>query len=71
MDGLEEEWAGKVRVLQVSIGDAQSRAFTRQLDAQFTPTFILFDATGREVWRMVGQIDTDEVRQQVALLQSE
>jgi thioredoxin-related protein len=65
VNGLKEEWAGSVQVLQVNIHDRENRALTERLHAQFTPTFVLFDATGQEVWRSVGQIDADEVKGKV------
>ena len=69
VNGLKEDWAGSVQFVQVNIHDRESRALTERLDAQFTPTFILFDAAGQEVWRMVGQIDTDQVRERVNILE--
>jgi len=69
VDGLEEEWAGSVQVIQVNIQDRQNREFIRELGAQFTPTFVLFDTSGQEVWRAVGRIDAAEVRSQVQALQ--
>jgi len=65
VNGLKEEWAGSVQVLQVNIHDRENRALTERLNAQFTPTFVLFDASGQEVWRSVGQIDADEARVKV------
>jgi thioredoxin-related protein len=65
VNGLKQDWAGSVQVLQVNIHDRENRALTDRLDAQFTPTFLLFDAAGKEVWRSVGQIDPDEVKGQV------
>ena len=56
-------------VLQVNIQQRENRALTERLDAQFTPTFVLFDASGQEVWRSVGQVDADDVRERVAALQ--
>jgi thioredoxin-related protein len=29
---------------------------------QYTPTFIFFDAQGKEVWRSVGQLDVNQLR---------
>lgn len=71
VNGLEREWAGSVQVVQVNIQDGANRALIERVDARFTPTFVLFDAGGREVWRSVGAINPDEARAQVeALVQS-
>jgi thioredoxin-related protein len=34
----------------------------------FTPTFVLFDAQGLELWRVIGSIDPDQVRQSMSSL---
>jgi thiol-disulfide isomerase/thioredoxin len=68
VNGLEEEWGGSVQVVQVNIRDQASRSLIDRLDAQFTPTFVLFDAGGEEVWRSVGNINAAEVQGQVEAL---
>ncbi|MFN2222421.1 MAG: thioredoxin family protein [Chloroflexota bacterium] len=68
VNGLEREWAGSVQVIQINIQDRANRAMVERLGARFTPTFVLFDAAGEEVWRSVGSINPDEVRAQVAAL---
>jgi thioredoxin-related protein len=65
---LESEWGDSVRVVQVNIQAADNQALIERLDARFTPTFVLFDADGEEVWRSVGAINRDEVLAQVAAL---
>ena len=70
VNGLQKEWADSVQVLQVNIQDHENRALTNRLQASFTPTFILFDAAGQEVWRSVGQINAAEVKEQVEALES-
>ena len=64
VNGLREELDGKLLIVQLNIRDNQNRAFLLELDAQFTPTFILFDDAGQEVWRDVGSLDAELVRQQ-------
>ena len=52
-----------VQVVQVKIQDKANQELIKRLDAIYTPTFVLFDAGGQEIWRSVGQIDADEVKQ--------
>jgi thiol-disulfide isomerase/thioredoxin len=66
---LQKEWVGSVQVLQVNINDREGKAFLDGLGVRFTPTFVLFDDEGQEVWRSVGQINAGEVKEQVAALQ--
>ncbi len=68
VNGLEREWAGSVQVVQVNIQVGANQALIERLGARFTPTFVLFDAGGEEVWRSVGAIAPDEVRAQVEAL---
>lgn len=65
VDGLENEWGDAVQVVRLNIHDEASAALLQQLDFRFTPTFILFDAAGSEVWRSVGSLSPDEVNQQL------
>jgi thioredoxin-related protein len=58
-----------VQVVRLNIHDAAAADLLQQLNFRFTPTFILFDGSGREVWRTVGPISAEEVQQQAAQLQ--
>jgi thioredoxin-related protein len=69
VDGLEAEWGNAVQVARLNIHDAAAADLLQQLNFRFTPTFILFDETGREVWRAVGSLSPDEVNQQIHTLQ--
>jgi protein-disulfide isomerase len=68
VNGLKEEWADDVLVLQLNIHKKANEQLVRQLNAQFTPTFVLLDESGDEVWRQVGVIDATEARRQVELI---
>lgn len=69
VNGLKEDWKDEVLVLQLNIHQPANERLIKQLDAQFTPTFVLLDKSGDEIWRQVGAIDANEARQQVALLE--
>jgi thiol-disulfide isomerase/thioredoxin len=62
VDRLETELQDKLVVRHVDIQSAEGRRLVKQYAIEFTPTFILFDAAGKEQWRSVGQLDTDRVR---------
>ena len=68
MDGLETEWGGAVRVVRLNVHDAGAAPLLQQLNFRFTPTFILFDNAGNEVWRAVGSLAPDEANQEAAVL---
>lgn len=62
MDGIEREWAGRLRVIRLNVQDPIGRALAPDLGFRVTPTFIFFDAEGQEAWRSIGQIDPAQVR---------
>ena len=65
MDGLEAEWGDTVQVVRLNVQDDDARAVLAQLGFRFTPTFILLDSDGQELWRTTGVINADEARQKV------
>lgn len=62
MDGLEEEFQDPLRVVRVDVQSAFGRDLAREYGT-FTPTFVFFDSQGEELWRVVGSLDADKVRQ--------
>jgi thioredoxin-related protein len=68
VNGLQEEWGEQVLILQVNVNHKESRSLVEEFGGQFTPTFVLFDATGQEVWRATGRLDPSEARLQAGAL---
>ncbi len=68
MDGLEREWGDKAGVMLLNVQDPDAKPLLDELGFRYTPTFILFDSAGNEVWRAVGSLDPDEVNQQLNAL---
>ncbi len=62
VDGIEQEHSGRLRVIRLNVQDPVGRALAQELGSRVTPTFIFFDAQGREAWRSVGSIDPAQVR---------
>jgi len=62
VDGLEVEFGEKLLVLRVDILSAPGQELSRIFSSRVTPTFIMFDAEGGEIWRQFGSIDSDKVR---------
>ena len=62
MNGLKEEFPDQLRVVSVDVQSPLGRELAREYGS-FTPTFVFFDSQGAELWRSVGTIDADEVRQ--------
>jgi thioredoxin-related protein len=63
VDGIKREFSDRLTVIQVNIQDPVGRELGRQFNFQYTPTFILFDGDGEELWRTIGAINPSEVRQ--------
>lgn len=51
MDGLARDLEGHLRIVRLPIQSPAGLELGERWRAHFTPTFILFDAEGREVWR--------------------
>ena len=65
VDGIEREQEGKIEIVRVNIQDANGRELAGQFGYYGTPTFIYFDAGGKELWRSVGSLDPFRVRQSI------
>jgi len=65
VDGLAAEWGDSVTVLRLNVQDPAAQPLLAELGFRFTPTFILFDSDGREIWRTNGIINPDEVNEQL------
>lgn len=63
VDGIEREYKRELRVIRVNIQDTKGRQLAEVYDFEYTPTFIFFDQQGQEVWRSVGELDPDRVRE--------
>jgi len=52
----------------LNVQDPAAKPLLNELGFRYTPTFILFDGAGNEVWRATGSINPDEVNQQLDAL---
>lgn len=57
IDRVEQAWAGRVSVLRVNYPGEEARQLAKRYGLKMVPSFLLFDATGRERWRATGQVD--------------
>ena len=62
MNGLKEQFPEELRVISVDVQSELGRELVREY-GNFTPTFIFYDAQGKELWRSVGTLAADKVRQ--------
>ena len=67
MDGLEEELAGELMIIRVNVQERAGRELASVHKFQYTPTFILFDANGVELWRQIGGLDVEHLRASLKL----
>jgi len=63
VDGVEKQYTGRLRVIRVNIQETAGRELAVAYQFQYTPTFIFFDAQGKELWRSVGSLDQERLRQ--------
>lgn len=69
VDGLEAEWDGDVEVLRLNVQGEGVRPLLQDLNFRYTPTFILFDGSGNEIWRTNGALNPQVVKAQLADLE--
>jgi thioredoxin 1 len=62
VDELETELSGRLHVIRLNVQDSVGRELAAIYGFTFTPTFILFDPQGVELWRQVGDLDSERVR---------
>ncbi|NIM95271.1 MAG: hypothetical protein GTO18_16355 [Anaerolineales bacterium] len=62
VDALEKEYAEDVAVIHINIQEPAGQRLGPRFRFEYTPTFIILDGEGNEVWRMVGIIDPNEAR---------
>lgn len=62
VDELEAELEGQVEFIRLNIQDEVGQELAPLFGFEYTPTFIFFDAQGNEVWREVGRLDPQRVR---------
>lgn len=65
MDGLEQELGDKLEIIHINIQEQVGRELAPVYDFEYTPTYIFFDAQGHELWRTIGEIDPQHVRDSV------
>ncbi len=65
MDGLENELGNKLHIIRIDIQQTVGRELAPVYGFEYTPTYIFFDAKGNEVWRTIGEIDPQKVRDSV------
>jgi hypothetical protein len=62
VDAVEREFGDALQVIRVNVQDPAGRELARSYGFEFTPTFILFDGEGRELWRSIFVLDPARLR---------
>jgi thioredoxin-related protein len=62
VDRLEDELGDRLDIIRVNIQEPVGRELAGSLGFQYTPTFIFFDGSGTEVWREVGGLNEQKLR---------
>jgi thioredoxin-related protein len=61
VDGIEAQYKGRLDVIRLDIQSETGRTLAPLYGFQYTPTFIFFDAQGKELWRSIGKLDATKV----------
>jgi hypothetical protein len=62
VDGIEREFEGELTVIHMNVQELIGKELGQLYDFKYTPTFILLDSEGTELWRTIGAINPSEVR---------
>ena len=62
MNRLKQEFPVRLLVVSVDVQSSLGNDLVREY-GKFTPTFVFFNGEGEEIWRSIGSIDPEKVRQ--------
>ena len=65
VDELENELGDRILFIRLNIQEDVGRELAPVYGFEYTPTFIYFDGQGNELWRQVGGLDTQRLRESV------
>jgi thioredoxin-related protein len=65
VDRLEQEMGDGLEIIRINLQSEAGHELAAAYNFEATPTFIYFDSQGNELWRQVGGLDVDHVRQSV------
>jgi thioredoxin-related protein len=65
VDELENELGKQILFIRLNIQEPVGRELAPVYGFEFTPTFIFFDEDGNELWRAVGGLDPQRVRDSI------
>lgn len=63
---IERQNQASLVIIRVNAQDPVGQVFAGRYRLGYTPTFVLFDAAGIELWRTVGAVDPQQVRRSLA-----
>jgi hypothetical protein len=62
VDGLKEEFPDQLLIVSVDVQSSLGRELAGDY-GKFTPTFVFFDPQGVELWRSIGSLDPEDIRE--------
>ena len=61
VDGIEKDYQGVLRVVRLDARNSENRELANQIGVQMTPTYVLFDANAKEVYRSSGTLNRSAI----------
>jgi thioredoxin-related protein len=62
VDAVEREFSRELQVIRLNVQEPAGRELAQAYGFEFTPTFVLLDGDGRELWRSVYRLDPAQLR---------
>jgi thiol-disulfide isomerase/thioredoxin len=69
VDGIANDYAGRVRLVRIDARDSANRELADQLGLRMTPTYVIYDAQANEVYRTSGSMQRTVFDQVIAGMQ--
>lgn len=62
VDRLEKDFEGRLIVIRLNVQEPAAMILGERYGFKYTPTFVMLDADGRQLWRTIGAVDPLQVR---------
>jgi thioredoxin 1 len=62
VDALESELTGKLKIIRLDVQSPAGSQVGQDYGFRYTPTFVLLDAAGKEIYRSIGSLDPNAVK---------
>jgi hypothetical protein len=63
VNGIEQAHQAKLKVIRLNANEQAGRNAGADFNFEFTPSFLLLDGDGRQLWRGIGSINPRQIQE--------